>query len=197
MAQRRPIDVAVTKFYGAMMATTVAVWGLVALWVGLTADDGAAIRQVPYLNVAFCVTWLIAIAVTVGILEYARRRPAGQPVTWGGAMVGATISFFLMFWIWGVVPHQWLSFADNELGWRVDRKLVGPEIGPGEQNLLEWLLPFDITYLVVRDIIVVAIYGVTIAAFIAVCSIWQNRGKVAPTEVPQSTYGRPIIREGV
>jgi ABC-type Fe3+-siderophore transport system permease subunit len=197
VAERRPIDVAVLKLYGAMAATTVAFMGPIALWVGLTADDGASDRQPPYLNVALVVTWLIAIAVTVAIFEYCRRRPVDKPATWGEAMAGATVVFFLLFWIWGVVPHQWLTFADNELGWREDRFLVGPAWGPDGQNLLSWLLPFDLTYLVVRDIIAVSIYGVTIAGFIWAFVIWQNRGKVAPAEVVQSTYGRPIVREGV
>lgn len=197
MAERRPIDVAVLKFYGAMAATTLVFFGPIAVWVGLTKDDGASVRQFPYLNVALVTVWIIAMLVTVAIFEYARRRPVNRDTTWGEAMAGATAVFFLLFWIWGVVPHQWLTFADNELGWRSDRFLVGPKWGPGGQNLLAWILPFDITYQVIRDLIAVSIYGVTIAAFIWAFAIWQDRGKVAPTEVVQSTYGRPIVREGV
>ena len=32
---------------------------------------------------------------------------------------------------------------------------------------------------------------------VALWSVWQNRGKVAPTEVEASTYGRPLVRKGV
>jgi hypothetical protein len=197
VAEQRPIDVAVLKFYGAMAATTIGFMGPIALWVGLTSDDAATPIQAPYLNVAFVASWIIMILVMVGVLEYARRRPADRETTWGGAMLGATVIFFQLFWIWGVVPHQWLTFADNELGWREDRFLVGPSWGPDGQNLLEWILPFNMTYLVIRDIIAVSIYGVTIAFFIWAVVLWQDRGKVAPAEVVQSTYGRPIVREGV
>ena len=36
-----------------------------------------------------------------------------------------------------------------------------------------------------------------LGANIAMFNVWQNRGKVAPAEVEQSTYGRPLVREGV
>ena len=198
MAQRRPIDVAVAKFYGATLASTVLIWGLVALWVGLTTD-----RQPIYLNVAFCVTWLISVVLIVAILEYAKRRPGDAYLSWGEAMMGAFVAFFLMFWVWGVVPHQWLTYADNELAWRSDKFLIGPRWGPTNaatgqrEGILEFLLPFDLTYQVVQHIIVVVIYGITIVGFVAIWGIWQNRGKVAPDVVPESTYGRPLVREGV
>lgn len=196
MAQRRPIDVAVMKLYGAFLAVTVGLFGLVALWVGLTRDDNGA--QPPYLNTALVLSWLIGVALAVGILEYAKRRPADATLTWGEAFLGAMYVFLLLFWIYGVVPHQWLTFADNELSWRVDKMLVGPtNIGFTDgEGIVEWLLPFDITYLVVRDIIATTIYILGLVANVAMWSAWQSRGKVAPTEVEQSTYGRPLVREG-
>ena len=51
MAQKRPVDVVVTKFYGAMITSTVAMFGIVAIWVGLTRDANG--RQFPFLNTAF------------------------------------------------------------------------------------------------------------------------------------------------
>ena len=49
------------------------------------------------------------------------RRNAGRsasPCTWGEAMLGGAYVFALLFLVFGVVPHQWLIYADNELGWR-------------------------------------------------------------------------------
>jgi len=196
VAQRRPIDVAVMKMYGAMLATSVGLIGAITLWVALTREDNQ--QNAPYMNTAFVLSWLIALVLTAGILEYARRRPIDAPLTWGEANLGAVYVFFLLFWIYGVVPHQWLTYADNELSWRVDRLLVGPEFGFTDgEGILTWILPFELTYLVVRDIIAVVIYGVALAGNVAMWSIWQNRGKVAPTEVEQSTFGRPLVREGV
>lgn len=198
MATRRPIDVAVLKFYGAMAVTTVALFGLIALWTGINGD-----LNPPYMNVGLGASWVITIGCTVLILEYARRRPADVPVTWGAAMVGATFAFFLMFWIYGVVPHQWLTLADSELGWRSDRIFVGwtlPDGWPGGegQGIVEWALPFELTYRVMRDVIATLIYVVMLAGQVALHMVWQNRGKVAEeAPVPTSRYGRPIVREGV
>ncbi len=196
MAQRRPIDVAVIKVYGAMLMATVGLIGFITIWVALTRADNQ--QAAPFMNTAFVLSWLISLLLNAGILEYARRRPAGTPVSWGEANVGALYVFFLLFWIYGVVPHQFLTYADNELAWRVDRLLVGPSVGfTNGEGLLSWGLPFQVTYLVIRDILAVLIYGLGLAANVAMFNVWQNRGAVAPTEVEQSTYGRPLVREGV
>jgi hypothetical protein len=197
VAQRRPIDVAVTKMYGAMIGGSVALIGGVTFWVAVTRADNN--QAAPFMNTALMLSWLISLALIAGILEYAKRRPADAPVSWGEANIGAVYVFFLLFWSYGVVPHQWLTYADNELGWRVDKLLIGPT-GLGftdGEGLLAWALPLELTYLVVRDIIAVTLYGLILAINIAMWNLWQNRGKVAPIEVEQSSFGRPLVREGV
>jgi len=196
VAEIRAIDLAAKKFTRAMVGSSVLLFGVLALWLGITGD-----ADPPYFNVAFTSSWVVACLGVVGVLAYARRRPVGAPVTWGGAMLGATLSFFLMFWIYGVVPHWWLVFADSELNWRADRMLVGPAL-PGwwapDQNLLTWALPFDLTYRVARDVVATVIYGLFLVGQVALHSIWQNRDR-PPVEVPEpaSRYGRPLVREGV
>ena len=46
-----------------------------------------------------------------GILEYAKRRPIDNEATWGEANVWSVYVFLYLFWIYGVVPHQWLTFT--------------------------------------------------------------------------------------
>ena len=48
--------------------------------------------------VAFTLSVLVAVALCWGIVAYSKRRPADQPYTWGEAMLGAFVVFFLMFW---------------------------------------------------------------------------------------------------
>ena len=76
--------------------------------------------------VAFLTTLLISVLLIAPIFPYAKRRPVGTPLTWGEAVVGATYVFFVMFWIYGVMPHHWLQWADSELNWRPDRIWFGP-----------------------------------------------------------------------
>ena len=141
--------------------------------------------------VAFVVSVLILLAMVAPIPLYARHRPVGTPLTWGEAMLAATYVFFIMFWAYGVVPHQWLTWADNELNWRPDKILNGPG------NVLSDYLPFTITYQTIRDLIVVVIYGIFLGGMIALWAIWQARGDKKPgDEVQKSRFGRPLVREG-
>lgn len=143
-----------------------------------------------FFNVAF-VASVLGLAVGVALVVYvARRRPPGTPVTWGEALAASTFVFFLMFLAYGVIPHQWLTWADNELAWRSDKILVGPG------GVLETYLPFTITYLILRDFIVVGIYGLMIGLQIALWSWWQARGRAKPVEIETSSYGRPLVRKG-
>lgn len=138
---------------------------------------------------------LIVTAVMVGlVVAYAKRRPVGTPVTWGEAMIAAAFVFALMVWVYGIVPDRFLAWADNELGWRPDRIFVGPG---GFFSKDKWLhLPFTITFQVIRDLLVVVLYGVLLVGHVALWSLWQNRGKQASTEVQTTQYGRPLVKSG-
>ncbi|HEX9994749.1 MAG TPA: hypothetical protein VGB14_17605 [Acidimicrobiales bacterium] len=143
-----------------------------------------------FFNVAFVVS-VLGLAIGVGaVIAIGRRRQPGQVLTWGEALVAATFVFFLMFLAYGVVPHQWLAWADNELRWRSDKILVGPG------GVLEDYLPFTLTYLVLRDLIVVGIYGAMIGLQIFLWSWWQARGRAKPVEIETSSYGRPLVKRG-
>jgi hypothetical protein len=138
--------------------------------------------------VAFVASVLVSVLLFGGGILYMNRRPASQKGTWGEAMVGATYVFGTLFWIFGVVPHQFILWADSELGWTVDKFLVGP----GE--VLD-KLPFVIPYSALRDIMVVNIHVVYVVGWVKVWKMWQERGKAAPVEeTATSDYGRPLVR---
>ncbi len=148
--------------------------------------------------VAFVSSILLA-AVLLGFVPYfAKRRPVGTPLTWGEAMVAAVYAFFLMFWVYGVVPHLLLTYADNELGWRSDALLSDQLWGQGKfltpQALGGWF-PMTITMQVVRDLLVVGLYVALLAGQIALWAYWQGRGEKKTTEVVVSDYGRPLVKQ--
>ncbi len=147
--------------------------------------------------VAFALSIVVTVVLVGGILAYTKRRPVGTPVTWGEAMFGAMIVFFAMFWVYGVVPHQWLAWADNELNWRTDKFFVGPG-GILRAQAQGGSFPFTITYVVIRDIIASGIYVVAVGGQVALWMVWQNRGKKAEAAeaVELSSFGRPLVREG-
>lgn len=139
--------------------------------------------------VAFVSSFLLSLVMGGSIIWYSRRRPADARLTWGEAMVAATYVFFIMFWVYGVVPHQWLTYAQNELKWRSDALIIGPN----STGLFQWS-PITMSKQTAGDIIVVLIYGFYLSAHVALWAIWQGRGKKAPAEVETSTYGRPLVK---
>lgn len=162
--------------------------------------------------VAFLISLLISIAMAWIIVRVARNRKVGSPLTWGEAFVAALFIFVLLFLLYGVVPHQWLAWADNELEWRSDK--VGLPLGPFggifrvltpdswiDKNLLApngLLLPngrFVITAEVLRDVIAAGLYIGFLLGQIKMWLWWQKRDKVKPDQGElTSAYGRPLVR---
>jgi starvation-inducible outer membrane lipoprotein len=56
-------------------------------------------------------------------------------------------------------------------------------------------LPFTVTYQVLRDIIAAGLYVVFLGGMVVLWSMWQNRGKTKPAELPVSSYGRPLVKK--
>ena len=70
--------------------------------------------------VAFFASLLALVVFTALPFGYGKRRPVGTPITWGEAVGGARHLFFVMFWAYGIVPHQFLTWADGPLNWRAN-----------------------------------------------------------------------------
>jgi hypothetical protein len=147
---------------------------------------------------------LIITTVLIAIVGLAaKRRTPGTPLTWGEAFVAAAFLFALMLMVYGVVPDQWLRWADGDLAWRSDK--IGIPTGP---------LPFKnhllfqhgisiggrgriiITAQVLRDLIATGIYVVFLVGQIVAWLWWQNRGKKSTQPaLATSAYGRPLLRK--
>jgi len=142
--------------------------------------------------VAFVTALVVTILLTVGVMAYGRRRPVGKPLTWGEAMFGSAVVFLTLFLAYGVVPHQWLQWADSELGWRKDKILAGPQVVTNKS--LSFDIPMTITYETVRDAIAAGLYIVFLGVQMVLWSMWQKRGQTKPKEIPTSAFGRPLVK---
>ena len=142
--------------------------------------------------VAFSLALGTVIVLSAAAMAYGRRRPVGTPLTWGEAMIAAAYVFLIILLIYGVVPHQWLDYASNELGWRKDKIFAGP--GSLATKSLSLDIPVTITYEAIRDAIAAGIYIVGLGVQIALWSMWQNRGKEKPKAIETSAFGRPLVR---
>ena len=148
--------------------------------------------------VAFIASLIITALMVAVIVLVARRREPGTPLTWGEAFAAGTFVFGLLFLLYGVVPHQWLAWADNELGWRSDSIGIPTPFG----RLFEDGLTFGgrgrvlITAQSVRDVIAAGIYIAGLGVNFWMWLWWQKRGrKPATAELPTSAYGRPLVRK--
>jgi hypothetical protein len=151
---------------------------------------------------------VIALVVSIAVLVLGtaiglaagRRRPVGTPLTWGEAFVAGTFVFAMMLVAYGVIPHQWLKYADNELLWRSDKLLLavsskGVQMGQKAKNF-GGSGRIIINYQAVRDMIAAGFYIVFLGAQVKLWSIWQSRGRRAEAPVERSSvFGRPVIRK--
>jgi hypothetical protein len=162
--------------------------------------------------VAFLVSLLLSLAMVAIIVRVGRNRPVGTPLTWGEAFGASVFVFFLLFLLYGVVPHQWLAWADNELGWRSDTvgiplgplgpvaKLFTPDSWENENLLFPQGIPlpngyFVVTAQVLRDIIAATLYIAFLVAQIVMWLWWQKRDQKKPDQAElTSAYGRPLVR---
>ena len=141
-----------------------------------------------FLGVAFC-------------MYVGARRPIGTPLTWGEAMVAGSFAFGLMLLAYGIVPHQWLNYADNELLWRPDKLLVGISSGGvvwgNDAKSLGGTGRILINYQAIRDIVATVLYVVFLGGQMYLWSIWQKRGRKKPGDVEEarSRFGRPVLRK--
>lgn len=147
--------------------------------------------------VAFITALVITIGMTAGIFVYADRRPADQPTTWGEAMIGSAYVFMLLILWFGILPDQFVDWVDSE-GWNNERFFVGPGAILEAKAQGGWF-PFSITYLAIRDIVVVIEHVIALALLPITAAYWQNRGERAKAKdaaaAAPSDFGRPLVRE--
>ena len=151
----------------------------------------------PGVNVQFIVAFVGTLALTLAVIPYGKRHPPGRPISWGQAMLAATYVFAVLFLAYGIVPHQWLLWANNELRWTPSKKIF--TVGQWE-IFNAGMPPFTMDAEKLRDLVVVAIYGFYLTCHVALWAIWQDRGKraekKAQRELAPSSYGRPLVKQG-
>jgi hypothetical protein len=140
---------------------------------------------------------VLAVVITAALFFMCTRPRSPYPLTWAKAMLGAVASFGVMMLVYGVVPDEWLKFADAELGW--SQSQIWQEIGP-----------ITINKRALKDTVAVLIYLVFFGAHIAIGVLWQKRPAptaeaVAAAEAPaveasarpagRSKFGRPLSRK--
>jgi hypothetical protein len=135
---------------------------------------------------AFLVVTLVVTALGAVML---RRPKSDRPATWAEAMAGATAVFAWFILAYGVVPHEWLTWADSDLGLREDKLLLDTNV-------------VDFSGRALRDIVATVIYIVFLGVNIAGWVMWQKRGQAKPKPAAArsapagtSAYNRPVVKK--
>ncbi|MGQ0742900.1 MAG: hypothetical protein ACT4OS_00880 [Acidimicrobiales bacterium] len=141
------------------------------------------------------VSFVLLIVGIGACLWVGSKRPPGAPVTWGEAFVGGTVVFGLMLLAYGVVPHQWLTYADTDLLWRADRVMFGFS-GDGlvwgqTASTMGGTGRILVSFQAVRDTVAALLYIVFLAGQVWLWAIWQKRGR-KPAVEKSSAFGRPV-----
>jgi hypothetical protein len=125
-------------------------------------------------------------------------RPEGYRATWAQCYLGAVGAFALLALAYGVVPHEYMTFANSYLRWGDTSQFVWRS---GQDMLFfPWHWPFNLDYPALRDVVVSGLYGVLLGLNIALFAQWQKRNQVVEAPSPDSTptkrsrFGRPLRR---
>lgn len=147
--------------------------------------------------VAFVGSFLVALAGMGAVVAFGKRRPEGATLTWGEAIAAATFTIGLMFWCYGVVPHQFLTWANNELNWTAANQLKG-----WGDFLVNWpyISTIKFSHETLSHSLVAGIYGFFLTGHVVMWSLWNNRSRKsearAKAELAPSSYGRPLVKQG-
>jgi hypothetical protein len=152
----------------------------------------------PWMRPAGRLIWSIVVFIIgmIVILVLLRRQKPNRPATWSECIAGAVGVFAMMTLIYGVIPHEWITFSDKYLQWDTTQFVFRNNQDIFGLGIHNW--PFSMDKHNVRDIIVVLIYGIGIGLNVALFALWQKRGEEKPEEVEQprrSRFGRPLRRQ--
>ncbi len=137
--------------------------------------------------------YLIALGATTLLLVGATFLwVLNQKMTWARATVAAMILWLALVFFFGMVPSEWLSFAQTDLDWSSQRIVL---------VLPPWLVlgnDVEISYAVIKDSISMG-YHLVMLGLAAVLAIQFQKIKegrpasAAPAE-KKSPYGRPLVK---
>ena len=136
---------------------------------------------------------LLLCLISFAVFMWIVRRPKPElPTTWAQAMLGSTAVFALFLLIYGVVPHEWLTWADSSLGLRED-KILFNAFGA-----------IEFSGRALRDIVATLIYIVGLGINTWMWIAWQKRGTAKPKAAPAaatpepagtSAFSRPVTKK--
>lgn len=131
-------------------------------------------------------------AVTLSLAGGAMLWVLNQPMTWARATVAAMLAWVGLVFYLGMVPSEWLTYAQTELDWSSQRIAL---------TLPAWLMlnnTVEISWAVIRDSVQMGfslgMLGVAIVLGLQIQKMKEGRPASAEPVELVSPYGRPLLR---
>jgi hypothetical protein len=153
----------------------------------------------PWMQPAGRLIWSIGLFLIGMVIVFAlmRRPKPDRPSTWAECIAGSVGVFALMTLAYAVIPHEWITFSDGYLQWDTTQFVFRSGQDVFGLGIVNW--PFNFDKHVIRDIIVLGIYGIAMGLNVALFVMWQKRGEakeeVADAPAKTSRFGRPLRRK--
>jgi hypothetical protein len=115
-----------------------------------------------------------------------------QRMTWARALFAGVIAWVELVIIFGMVPSEWLNFAQTDLDWSSQRVAITipPALVLGNE--------VEVSYAAIKDSISMGYHIVMLAAAavftLQLQKMKQGRPASAERAAPTSPYGRPLVR---
>jgi hypothetical protein len=115
-----------------------------------------------------------------------------QKMTWARALFASFVTWVELVLLFGIVPSEWLNFAQTDLDWSSQRTAVA---------IPTWLIlgnEVNISWAAIKDSISMG-YHIVMLGAAAVFTIQLQKMRQGPpasaeTTQPRSPYGRPLVR---
>jgi hypothetical protein len=128
---------------------------------------------------------LFTIGLIAAALVIRRPKRSAEPATWAAVALGVMFVWFMFALGYGVIPHEWLTFANSYLNFDSSSYVI--HRGQWASNLP----PFDITRDKVADSGAALIYVVVLVLNVGFFAAWQKR-KVAEPATEAAAEETPI-----
>jgi len=176
--------------------------GFVALVVGViwihysslaAGDDGGIFNWIPrgaiWKGLGYLVVFAASQMLVIGALFL---WVLNQRMTWARALFAAFISWIELVIIFGMVPSEWLNFAQTDLDWSSQRVAltIPPALVLGND--------VQLSYAAIKDSISMGYHLVMLGAAAVFVLQLQKMKKGPPASADKaparSPYGRPLVR---
>jgi hypothetical protein len=168
-------------------------WNLLAVTIPNPLPRTVLIWVVPWLRSAGRLLWSSVMffgGCAIAFVLCKRPKKSNEPATWAAAFLGSLLVWALFALGYGVIPHEWLTFANSYLGFDTTTFVL-------RENSV---VPFSITRDKLADAVAAGIYGVVLVINIWLFALWQKRKVAEPLVAVEGapeepmTGGSPLAR---